>query len=141
MDATNNLNPTAAKPPLSQRPVLLYDASCPFCRKNVRRLVRLTGNRVDAAPAKEVLGDNAAPGEIKLLLPDGQLLGGADAILTALAQRPIWRPLATIGRLPVIRLLPNAAYRWVAKRRHKLGQACTDESCPAPASAHPGAKA
>ncbi len=127
-----------AQPYPLRRPLVLYDASCPFCRKNVRRLVRMADARVDAAPAREILGDGATPGEIKLLMPDGRMLGGADAVLGALAERPIWRPAAVVGRLPGIRRLPQAAYRWVSRRRHQLGQVCTGESCPASdAQTHP----
>jgi predicted DCC family thiol-disulfide oxidoreductase YuxK len=52
--------------------------------------------------------------------PDGRLTGGAAAVNDAL--RTVWwaRPFAWLYRLPGIKQLEDALYRWVAKNRYRL---------------------
>jgi predicted DCC family thiol-disulfide oxidoreductase YuxK len=55
-----------------------------------------------------------------LLLPDGRVYGGAEAINGALAF--VWwgRPALFLYRLPGLRQLEDAAYRWVVRNRYRF---------------------
>lgn len=81
-------------------------------------------------PGKFGIGDVAGqgcpaygciPDEMKLLWPDGRVIGGAEAIIVLL--RAVWwtAPLGWIAWLPPFRPMIRAAYRWVARHRHDLG--------------------
>ena len=61
------------------------------------------------------------PGEMKLLMADGRVLGGAAAI--AAMARAVWyfAPAGWFMALPGIRFLVDRAYKWVAQNRHQLG--------------------
>lgn len=61
------------------------------------------------------------PDEMKLLLADGRVLGGAAAI--AAMARAVWyfAPVGWVMGLPGIRLLVDYGYKWVARNRHQLG--------------------
>lgn len=62
--------------------------------------------------------------EMRLLLPDGRVFGGADALIE-LARRIAWAwPLWITAHLPGARSLLRAAYRWVAAHR-----SCTKDVC------------
>jgi len=64
--------------------------------------------------------------EMRVLLLDGEMFGGADAIV-ALARYVWWGwPLVAIAHVPGARRLLRAAYRWVAARRY-----CTSGTCSA----------
>ena len=53
--------PRVVNPP-GQRPLLVYDGDCGFCRKWVRRWQLRTGDRADYAPYQEAAGRFAAEG-------------------------------------------------------------------------------
>ena len=65
------------------RPLLVFDGECPFCRAWVEYCKCLTGDRVLYAPYQEVgphipnipLEDFASA--VKLIMPDGKVLGSA----------------------------------------------------------------
>lgn len=61
------------------------------------------------------------PDEMKLLLGDGRVVGGADAIAAMACAVWYMAPFGWLMKLPGIRALAAAAYRWVAKNRHRLG--------------------
>lgn len=67
-------------------------------------------------------GLTAADGrqQVWLIMPQGQAYGGAEAINLAL--RPIWwlRPFTYLYYLPGLRQLQDAAYRRVARNRHRF---------------------
>ena len=90
------------------------------------------------APAGRVLAiPNQAPGLLKsvgltreqadarvwAVEPEGARLGGAAAVNRALAELGGgWALLARAYRLPPLRRLEDAAYGWVARRRHRLAR-------------------
>jgi predicted DCC family thiol-disulfide oxidoreductase YuxK len=56
--------------------------------------------------------------ELRLLLPDGRLAGGAKAVL-AVADLIWWaRPLTWLSQLPGVMAALDFAYRWVAAHRN-----------------------
>jgi predicted DCC family thiol-disulfide oxidoreductase YuxK len=77
------------------------------------------------------LPDEALLKEMRLLTRQGQVLGGAEAIVYLASkldarQRPWWAwLLAMAGRMPFAMPVWRAAYRWVAARRHCRQGECT----------------
>ena len=109
-----------------------FDALCPVCFGLRNRWHPILAPRgfpfvplQDPAITDELnLAPGELPGEIQLLLADGRRLGGTDALLY-LARRVWWlAPVAWIAMLPGLRSGVDAAYAWVARNRHCLGDAC-----------------
>lgn len=101
--------------------VVLYDDACGMCLRTVARLRPLLeprGFRFEPFP------DGVEKIEMKLLLPSGMVIGGADAVV-AMVQAVRWlRPLTMLTRLPGIMPLLRAGYRKVAANRHCISGAC-----------------
>ncbi|MGE5178819.1 MAG: lipase maturation factor family protein [Bacteroidota bacterium] len=113
------------RPP--EKPLLVYDGDCGFCRLWIDRWRATTGDRVDYAPFQEVLSRfPEIPRErfaraVQLRDPDGRWYGGAEAVFRALAVEPGRRwPLWLYRRVPGVRPFTEAAYRLVAANRNPL---------------------
>src|SRR5436190_3098681 len=118
---------------------IYYDASCGVCSTGVRRTQRWLARRgfvfepLQGEGVAEMLATSAGeiPDEMKLRTRAGQILGGADA-LVYIARRiwwawPIWLLSRIAGTMPIMR----RAYRFVARRRHRISRVCAlrnDES-------------
>ena len=111
---------------------VLYDGDCPLCRAAVVRFASLLHrHRFQCAPLQTPwvqvqLG--LKPGEpldeMKLLAADGQIFGGAEA-LVQIARRIWWAwPLFALAQIPGAMILLRAIYRRVAANRQCLGGAC-----------------
>ena len=117
---------------------IFYDASCGLCRSAVDRFGPMTERRgFSWIPLQEPrvrallnLEGDEMPDEVKLMTRKGRLLGGPDVIL--FVAKYIWwaRPLWLIGKIPGVRPVMRLWYRWIAKHRHELSQACAIESKP-----------
>jgi predicted DCC family thiol-disulfide oxidoreductase YuxK len=106
------------------KPVLVYDAACEFCRRWVARSQARTGDRVAYLPlqGRHVLSRFGIPRAdalraSQLVLPDGRRYAGAEAVFRALEHAPEVRGLARAGRLPVVRRIAELVYRQVASHR------------------------
>jgi predicted DCC family thiol-disulfide oxidoreductase YuxK len=64
------------------------------------------------------------PDEMKLMLADGRILGGAQAVALLAASVPWSRPLSYGMRLQPVMALVDRCYRWVAAHR-----GCTPSAC------------
>jgi len=124
------------------KPLLLYDGRCRFCAAGSARLMALSRpgavERVDrhddAAVARHPHAPrNTDPGAIQLVMPDGRVFSGAEAVARTLGTRPIWKALVWVYWLPVVKQLCDAAYRLVARNRYRLmgkrGTACDSGAC------------
>lgn len=115
------------------RAVLIYDGECPACRQAalwlMRRAIVLgrlellplrSGPRRERYPAiSETVGRRA----MQLVLPDGRVVVGAEAVPELLRRLRGWRWLATALRgFPPAGPLTRRAYPWMARRR--LGLCC-----------------
>jgi predicted DCC family thiol-disulfide oxidoreductase YuxK len=109
-----------------------YDAECALCRSAVRRLAKLDAHErltlvpfQDLAPGDE-LTDTPRPAELAGALhvrrPDGSWLSGGQAVLEVAAAVPRLRPIAALGRLPIVNRLVDPLYRIVARHRHRLSR-------------------
>ncbi|MFL5492895.1 MAG: thiol-disulfide oxidoreductase DCC family protein [Gemmatimonadales bacterium] len=112
------------------RPVLLFDGNCGFCRRWVRRLQRWDrAGAIDYVPAAErgsvpgvpPLADAALDRAMHLVTRDGQVYAGARALSPLLAILPGGRLLAPLMRVPGVQPLADWVYAWVAARRHRFG--------------------
>ena len=109
------------------RPLVIIDGDCGFCRRTAERMREITGDRADYAPSQEVGGDFPSilpeefAREFKLVEPDGHVTGGAEAACRLLfvgGQSP-WSglPLWVYRTLPGARWAADAGYRFVAEHR------------------------
>lgn len=105
----------------SPRGVVLFDGDCGMCLRSVARMRPLLEPRnFDFRP----FADGMEKFEIKLIQPDGTLLGGAEA-LVAMARSLWWlRPFTFLTLLPGVMPLLRAAYRKIAANRHCMSGAC-----------------
>lgn len=114
--------------PAPERGLLLYDGECGFCTRSVRLLERFARKPFTKRPASEVLSrlpDEVArtvAGQMLWLEPDGTVWGGSQALLRALRATG-WPGLAFLLGNPLVRPLTRAAYRLVARLRHRLSPA------------------
>ena len=89
--------------PTPARPLLVYDGNCGFCRGWIARWQAITGDRVDYAPAQEVAERFAqVPRDrfdqsVVLIMPDGEITTGAEAVFRTLALAPGFSPAVTEG--------------------------------------------
>jgi predicted DCC family thiol-disulfide oxidoreductase YuxK len=73
----------AHRPP---RPLAIFDGDCGFCRLWIARWKKRTGPKVDYAPSQEVaelfpeIPKERFAEAFQLVLPDGNILGGAEAV-------------------------------------------------------------
>jgi predicted DCC family thiol-disulfide oxidoreductase YuxK len=116
--------------------VVLYDGACPFCRAQLARLLWFVpAGAIEALD----LDDPSVPARFPHLSRDsllaamhlvdarGRVFTGFQAVVRAVASRPLLGKIALLCCLPGIRQLAEWIYRVVAKRRYR--QAAPD--CPA----------
>ncbi len=111
-----------ASPP--ERPLAVFDGDCGFCRLWIARWKARTGPKVDYAASQEVaerfpeIAKARFSRAFQLILPDGQVLGGAEAVAALAGREPGtgWL-LALYRRVPGAGPLAELAYRLVANHR------------------------
>ncbi|MBI1849726.1 MAG: DUF393 domain-containing protein [Planctomycetes bacterium] len=104
---------------------VLYDGECPLCCALADRFravleprgFRLSPLQAPWAMARLGLRAGAPLDEMRVLTAQGEVLGGAPAVLHL--SRFVWwaRPLRGIARIPGGRRLLDAAYAWAARHR------------------------
>src|ERR1022692_157078 len=107
-----------------ERPTLVFDGECSFCRAWIEYWQKLTGERVQYCSYQEVDGrfpdlpkkDFASA--VTLFLPGGEVRSGAHAVFSLLAPLPgtSWL-LWLYGNIPGFALIAEMAYRMVARNR------------------------
>jgi len=101
-------------------PLLIYDNDCDFCRYWIAQWRYVTGDRVDYAPYQEVAAQfpeiplSAFEASVQLILENGVVLSGAEAVLRALNNG--WF-LWCYYHLPGFARVAEAIYRFIAQRR------------------------
>jgi predicted DCC family thiol-disulfide oxidoreductase YuxK len=112
--------------------ILLFDGECALC-------VRLAGrwspplyrrgfalSPLQSPGMRERLGMKPGElfGEMKLIMADGAVVGGADAVI-CLAKHIWWaRPLYWLAHIPGASVLLRKVYKWFARRRRCCGGVC-----------------
>ncbi len=110
---------------------VLYDGECSFCTGAAARFApMLRRHHFDLAPLQAAwvqqrlaLKLDEPLVEMKLLMEDGRIYGGADAFMQI--ARSIWWawPLFVVAHIPGAMFLIHAIYRRVAAKRQCLGGA------------------
>jgi len=112
--------------------VLIYDGECPMCRASALWLMRraLAGGATEfeILPCRSPLRAERHPQvpeadcmtAMQLVLPDGRVLAGADAVPEILRRIPRWGWLRGFFDLPGVRPLARRGYAWIARNRMKL---------------------
>jgi predicted DCC family thiol-disulfide oxidoreductase YuxK len=113
-----------------ERPAVLYDSDCGFCRASValilawdrrRRLRPLSLQEPEARRLLPGMDDEERMSSWHLALPDGQVRSAGAAFEPMLRELPGGAPLAALaGRFPDA---VERGYRWVTDRRSTLGRA------------------
>ncbi len=111
----------ASPPP---RPLMVWDGDCRFCGAWIRRWREHTGDAVDYEPYQSVgdrfpeIKSSDYAREIHLILPDGRVARGANAVFSALdAKDGHGRGLALYNRSPAFAKTAEWCYRRVANNR------------------------
>ena len=107
-------------PPQISKPLLVYDNDCDFCRYWIAQWKHVTQDRIDYAPYQEVAARfpgiplSAFQTSVQLILENGQVFSGAEAVLRALDNRFF---LWCYCNLPGFGTFSEVVYRFVAKHR------------------------
>ena len=113
-----------------ERPLVVYDGECGFCKRCVTRFQVLARGTVDTAPSQSVAATFDLPAEdcarsVQYLDPEGQRFQGAEAVFRALdavgRSRGLWLYTHLPGFAPVSRHL----YRAVAHFRGGVSRITT----------------
>jgi len=110
--------------PQRDRPLLIFDGECHFCRRWIARWRQSTGERVEYAPFQEVgsLHPEISPERFERSLQfvetDGAVYQGAEGAFRALAHAPFggW-PLWIYTHAPFAKSFSEGIYRFVAGHR------------------------
>lgn len=110
------------------RPTLVYDGDCGFCRRSVDLLRRWDREqRIALVPFQDQarvaafgIPLPALAAAMHLVLPDGRVFAGADAVPELLRLLPEKRWLAWAFRIPGMRPVARRLYAWIARRRRCL---------------------
>lgn len=111
---------------------LFFDAECGFCTRIARWLAPVLSRRGFAvAPLQNprvgpLLGLSRPEllRELRFLLSDGTLYGGADAVLAVARQIGWASPVVWLSDFPGLRPLLRHAYKWVAAQRNCSSVGC-----------------
>jgi predicted DCC family thiol-disulfide oxidoreductase YuxK len=117
---------------------VLFDGGCPLCRRTVRIIRALDWfdrlQFVDATNAEAracvapTLTEAQVMVEMYVVDERGGLHGGFEGYLQIARVVPLMWPFGLLARLPGLRPLGHAVYRWIAANRVRRGR-CTDEVC------------
>ena len=110
--------------------VLIYDGDCSMCRASALWLMRraLSGGALEILPCRAAvrrtrfpdITDEACLTAMQLVLPDGRVVAGGDAVPELLRRIRGWGWLAGFFALPGVRPVARRVYRWIAENRMKL---------------------
>jgi len=112
--------------------VLIYDGDCAMCRASalwlMRRALGSGAAQLELLPCRSparrarfpAIDEAACLTAMQLVLDDGRVLSGADAVPELLARMPRWRWLRHVFDMPGARPLARRAYAWIARNRMKL---------------------
>ena len=109
---------------------LIYDAECAMCRASAMWLMRraLSGGELEILPCRSSVRrerfaqvpEALCMTAMQLVLPDGRVLGGADAVPELLRRIRGWGWEAGLFALPPVRPVARRLYAWIAANRMKL---------------------
>jgi predicted DCC family thiol-disulfide oxidoreductase YuxK len=112
----------------AERPTLIYDGACGFCQRSVdlvrrwdrEQRITLIPFQDHARVAAFAIPLPALAAAMHLILPDGRVLAGADAVPEILRLLPGKGWWAWAFRVPGALPLARRLYGWIARRRRCL---------------------
>ena len=123
------LKPKATEVSLTLPAVLIYDGECPICQGGVGWVQRraLPG-QLEFLPCQSPerrarfpwMSQRTCLEAVQLVLPDGRVLAGDQAIPEILRRLRAWRWVARLFELPGAGFLAPRLYRWVARNRYAI---------------------
>ncbi len=111
------------------RAALIYDASCPICSSTVKWIgENQVEDSFEMVPCQSDelssefpgVGRSACMNAMHLVLPDGTVLVGEQALPAITLRLKRYRFVALLFRLPGVTALSRIAYRWFAFRRYLI---------------------
>jgi predicted DCC family thiol-disulfide oxidoreductase YuxK len=107
------------------RPVVVFDGSCRFCRQWIERWREMTGDSVDYRPSSEAAADfpNILPEEfdraVQLIRPNGTRISGAEAVLELTAPHSLGAKTGMLAyrNSTLLASLFEKSYAFVANHR------------------------
>jgi predicted DCC family thiol-disulfide oxidoreductase YuxK len=119
---------------------LIYDAECAMCRASALWIMRraLSRGALEILPCRSgvtrqrfpQVSETACLTAMQLVLPDGAVLSGADAVPELLRRIRGWGWVADAFALPGIRPIGRRVYAWIA--RHRMRISCALGGAPPP---------
>ncbi len=112
----------------AERPTLIYDGECGFCRDTVERVSAWDRHRrLEFVPFQDEARMQqfgiplpALAAAMHLVLPDGRVFAGADAAPEVLRLLPGKGWLASLFAVPGVRPIARRVYAGIARRRRCL---------------------
>jgi len=135
---------------------VVYDAECALCTRAVRQFEAVRGARAELrfVPLQELERRMKAPrgrdpaglpetlfrldpaalrAQLHVVQADGAVFAGAEAVVRIMRELPRWRLLSGLYRVPGMKRIADAAYRYVARRRYdwfgRADDGCADGAC------------
>lgn len=115
---------------------VLFDDECGFCTCSARLIRRLDrSRRIRLLPVTAAADIPGAPSEDRLrelihaVDRNGRWSAGGAASLAIADLVPVLKPIAWLGRLPLVRELVEPAYALVAANRHLLSRLLGLDAC------------
>jgi predicted DCC family thiol-disulfide oxidoreductase YuxK len=109
---------------------LIYDADCPMCRASALWLMRraLSRGALEILPCRSearrarypAITEDVCLTAMQLVLPDGRVLAGGDAVPEILRRVRGWGWLASVFALPGVRPVARRLYAWIARNRMRI---------------------
>jgi predicted DCC family thiol-disulfide oxidoreductase YuxK/uncharacterized membrane protein YphA (DoxX/SURF4 family) len=112
-------------PQPTQRPVVLYDGQCGFCKRHVARWSALADERIEFLPYQgnverfPAISTEPVSQAVHLIEPDGTVTRGAEAVfrIAALSKKRRWLRWA-YENVPAFRSITEVGYDWIAAHRN-----------------------
>ncbi len=111
------------------RATLIYDGSCPICSSTVAWIEENEkDDSFEMVPCQSEAMDRRFPdvkldecmNAMHLVLPDGKILGGEQALPEIFRRLRWYQPVALLFKLPGMKVLSRIFYRWFADRRYRI---------------------
>lgn len=111
---------------------LIYDGDCSMCWTSamwlMRRAIAGGSQTLEIVPCRSsvrrerfpFIEDATCLDAMQLVLPDGRVLSGADAVPEILRRIPRWGWMAAFFGLPGARPFARRVYGWIARNRMRL---------------------
>ena len=112
-----------------EKPILIWDGQCGFCKYWVIRWKMMTGNKVEYAPFQEVakkfpdIEERHFRQAARLIEPSGRIYDGPEAAYKTLTYAHRWTFLYDwYQKNALFRHLSDHAYQWIADHRPFMGK-------------------